>query len=258
MAKYIEVQQAVRMPGLRLVLSAGVPGPWGEAAKEIFHVKRISYIPVRQEVGGPNPGLQEWTGQTSAPVAVWNDERPRSTWSEQLYLAERLAPNPPLIPSSIDDRILMFGCCNEICGETGFGWSRRLMMIDSAVTGSSDAARVSAARRLGAKYGYSPEAAQAAPAKATQVLRLLAERLEHQRARGSRFFISDRLSALDIYWAAFAALIEPLPEQLCPMWHGFRRMYTNTDPVVHAAVTPLLLEHHDFIYHEYLELPIDL
>ena len=39
---------------------------------------------------------------------------------------------------------------------------------------------------------------------------------------------------------------------------AFRTMYTNTDPVVQAAVTPLLLEHRDFVYHEYLELPIDL
>ena len=78
---------------------------------------------------GQDPALKAWTAQESAPVAAYNDERPRSTWIEQLYLAERLAPNPPLIPAAIDDRILMFGYCNEICGENGFSWSKRLLLF---------------------------------------------------------------------------------------------------------------------------------
>src|SRR3546814_14846295 len=54
------------------------------------------------------------------------DERPRSTWLEQLYLAERIAPEPRLIPADLDDRTLMFGLCNELCSENGFGWNLRL------------------------------------------------------------------------------------------------------------------------------------
>jgi hypothetical protein len=38
----------------------------------------------------------------------------------------------------------------------------------------------------------------------------------------------------------------------------YRQLYTNTDPVIQAAVKPILMEHRDFIYREYLELPIDL
>jgi hypothetical protein len=38
----------------------------------------------------------------------------------------------------------------------------------------------------------------------------------------------------------------------------FRKMYTNTDPIIQAAAEPILFEHRDFIYREYLELPIDL
>ncbi len=37
-----------------------------------------------------------------------------------------------------------------------------------------------------------------------------------------------------------------------------RFMYTNTDATVQAAVDPLLMEHRDFIYTAYLELPVDL
>jgi glutathione S-transferase len=259
MAEYIDVAQARNLSGLRLVLSPGVPGPWSEAAKGIFYVKKFPYVKVRQEVGGPNLALQEWTAQASAPVAVWNDEPPRSTWIQQLYLAERLAPTPPLIPAGIEDRLLMFGYSNEICGETGFGWSKRLMLIHAALSSpqAGEAARTSFLH-FGQKYGYTPEAGEAAPARVAQILQLLGARLEQQRRKGSKFFIGDQLSALDIYWATFAAIIQPLPHELCPMPQAFRSMYTNTNPVVQAAVTPLLLEQRDFIYHTYLELPIDL
>jgi hypothetical protein len=89
-------------------------------------------------------------------------------------------------------------------------------------------------------------------------LRLLDSRLDSQHKSGSRFLIGDRLSALDIYWAAFAALIQPLPDDLCRMSPGFRRMYTCTDPAVAGEASPQLLAHRDFIYHEFLELPVDL
>ncbi len=76
------------------------------------------------------------------------------------------------------------------------------------------------------------------------------------KANGSKFLIGDRLSALDIYWAAFAALVQPLPPELCPMATAFRDHYAERDPGVLAATSLLLLEHRDFIYREYLELPI--
>ncbi|MGH7933843.1 MAG: hypothetical protein ACREQN_11855 [Candidatus Binataceae bacterium] len=259
MAQYIEVEQAIGMRGLRLVLTAGVPGPWGEAAKGIFHVKKIPFVSVRQEGRGSNLALLNWTKQTSAPVAIYNDERPRSTWIEQLYLAERLAADPPLIPAPIDERVLMFGLCNEICGETGFGWSRRLMMLHETLVNPDLPADVkTGTAQFGARYGYAAAAAEAAPSRCAEILKLLAERLAGQRARGSRFFIGDRLSALDIHWAAFAALVEPLPDSLCAMSPRFRQVYTCAHPAIRSAITPQLLEQRDFIYHEYLELPIDL
>lgn len=257
--EYVSVEQARNMSGLRLVLSPGVPGPWSEAAKGICYVKKLSYTPARQEIGGENRALREWTAQTTAPVAAWNDEPPRSTWIEQLFLFERLAPDPPLIPANLADRVLMFGYSNELCGENGFGWSKRLMLIHPTLTNphASEQSRALSSY-LGKKYGYDPAKAEAAPARCAEILRALGARLEQQRAQGSRFFIGTQLSALDIYWAAFAALIEPLPHELCPMPQAFCKMYTNTDPVVQAAVAPILMEHRDFIYHTYLQLPVDL
>jgi glutathione S-transferase len=257
-AEYIDIEQAMTMSGLRVVLPPGIPGPWGEAVKGILYVKKIPFTRVRHDRANYAP-LIRWTAQSSAPVTVYNDERPRSVWSDQLFLAERLQPRPSLVPAKIDDRVLMFGLCNELCGENGFGWSRRLMLVDAGV---NDARAPEEARKgmlaFGSKYGYSAVAAAAAPAKLAEVLRELADRLESQRSRGSPFLIGDRLSALDIYWAAFAALIEPLPENLCPMPSEFRRRYVCEDPIVRAATSPQLLAHRDFIYHEYLELPVDL
>ena len=258
-AEYVEVEQARSMPGLRLVLSAGVPGPWGEAAKGIFRVKGVPCVRVPQEVGGPNPALQEWTGQNSAPVAVWNEERPRTTWIDTLFLAERIAPDPPLVPADVDERALVFGYSRELCGELGLGWCRRLMILHDILSNpAATQAQRSLAEELGAKYGYDPRVAQTAPRRVAAVLRALADRLARQRTTGSRFFVGDRLSALDIYWAAFAALIRPLPHDLCPMPDWYRTVYTNTDPAIGAEAVPLLMEHRDFVYHAYLELPITM
>src|SRR5882757_5298279 len=158
--KYATIQEAKSMPGLRLILGANsVPGPWREACKGIFHVKKIPYSPVASagQDGSPRE-LIEWTAQSSAPVAVYNDERPRSTWIEQLFLAERLQPGPALIPASEDDRITMFGVINEICGENGIGWQRRLMLLDANLKDSSMDPRMRAfCQSLSRKYLYSKE-----------------------------------------------------------------------------------------------------
>jgi glutathione S-transferase len=259
MATYVDVEQAINMPGLRVVLSPGVPGPWSEAAKGILHVKKIRYVKVRQELGGENLPLMRWTAQTTAPAFIYENERPRSLWIDQLYLAERLGPQPPLIPDNLADRALMFGLGNEICGENGFGWARRLMLLHPTLTDPNAPEQAQKfSRFMGHKYGYSPAAAEAAPRRVAEILKALSAQLESQKKRGGQFLIGDRLSALDIYWACFAALIQPLPDDLCRMSPGFRRMYTCEDPAVMEAATPQLLAHRDFVYHEYLELPVDL
>jgi glutathione S-transferase len=259
-AEYLSVAEARERPGLRLVLSAGVPGPWGEAAKALFHVKRIPFVRVRQEPGGENPELLAWTGHANAPVAVYADEPPRALWHEKIFLAERLAPDPPLLPDVPSERALMFGLIHETAGESGFAWSRRLMMLHEVLAlplPDDHPVRVTM-QRLAGRYGYSPERAEAAPARVVEVLELLAAQLARQRERGQRFLVGDRLSALDLYWATFAAMLEPLPAELCPMPEPMRRSYRTTHPAVCAASDPALLAHRDFVYREYLELPIDL
>jgi len=258
MAEYLEVEQARERAGLRLVLTAGVPGPWGEAAKAVFHVKRIPLLKVRQLAGLPNEELKVWTGHDNAPIAVYEDERPRSTWTDILFLAERLSPEPVLIPTDPAERALMFGLSHELCGELGLAWCRRLTLIHGILSKAPEGSPGhDLALGLGAKYGYDPKLAGEAPQRVTQILTLLAEQLQQQRARDRTYLVGERLSALDLYWATFAAILAPLPDEVCPLQPYMRQAYTETDPKVLAALDPALLEHRDFIYQNHLELPLD-
>ena len=253
----IDIEQARRASGLRIVTLAMVPSPWGEALKGILHIKQLPHARVGHMFGSPTTTLQEWTAQDSFPIIAWNDERPRTTWIEQLYLAERLAPTPRLIPEQFEDRVLMFGYCNELCGENGIGWTERLRGVHEQVTKpGGDPAGVSA--YLGKKYGYTPGIGKRATEQIVSGLNALTARLEQQKARGSRFFIGDSLSAMDVYWAAFSNAMKPLAPDLCPMLEMIRAMFTTTDPAIVAATSPILIEHRDFIFKNYLELPVDL
>ena len=46
--KYLSAAEARNLPGLRLVLTAHMPGPWGEAAKAVLSVRQVKYVPVAQ------------------------------------------------------------------------------------------------------------------------------------------------------------------------------------------------------------------
>ena len=260
MGEFVEVAEARTLSGLRLVLTLGVPGPWSEAAKGILYVKKIPYVRVRQELGGPNTELTEWTAQATAPVAIWNDEPPRSTWIEQLFLAERLEPTPALIPDNIEDRMLMFGYCNELCGEHGYGWSKRLMLLHTVLTDSdADESARAFATHMGNKYGYTREEAEAAPARVASIVTMLGSRLEQQHEQGqSVFYRQPVVRPRHLLGRVCRAYPAAAARTVSDAGNAFRTMYINTDPVVQAAVKPILLEHRDFIYQEYLELPIDL
>ena len=259
MAEYVSVAEARKQSGMRMVLGQGIPGPWAEGIRGILDVKKIPYTRGLFEIGSDHADLIAWTAQASAPAIAWNDELPKSNWAEQLYLAERIQPEPALIPADQADRIKMFGYANELCGMHGFGWSRRLMMVHMGLS-TPDLPEEQRAffQAFGAKYGYSPEAAEAAPARVIAILNALSSLLKEQQAQGSRYFIGTRLSALDIYWAGFSHLIEPLPPEECPMLEDFRPLYQNHDPGVAAAATQILMDHRHFIYAEHLGLPMDL
>ena len=248
--EYVEVENAIAMPGLRLVLTTGVPGPWGEAAKAIFKVKKIPFTPVRQKAGTVDEALRAWTGQTSAPVAMQGDQRARSGWSEILMLAEELEPHPRLIPKDAALRAQMLGLCFEICGEQGLAWSRRIMLLPA----EEESARDSMTWKYGAGRGVAFQ--EAARVRVADVLGLLSTQLAAQRAAGSRFLVGKELSALDLYWACFSNMLAPLPPEQSPMPDWIRPVYTmagDQDP----RIDPELIRQRDFVFEEFIGLPQD-
>ena len=253
--QYIGVEEARIRNGLRMVVVGSVPSPWGEAAKGILHIKGIEWAAVRL-VYDSEP-LKEWAGQRSGPVAIYDNEQPRSGWAEILLLAERLASTPSLLPADPAERALVFGISHEICGESGLGWSRRLQLIHAGVQNAGGFPE-QVAKYLGRKYGYRPGTGAAAASRVAALLRMLGARLESQREKGSRYYVGKSLTAIDVYSAAFMALFRPLPQEQCAMSASTRAAFETRDAQTEAALDPILLGHRDMMYAEYLELPLSL
>lgn len=256
MATPISITEARNLPGMRLILLEGLPSPWSQAAKGIMETKKIPYLRVHPFPQDPPELLREWTGQESYPVAIWERERPRSGWAEILFLAERLSAEPSLLPEEQTDRTLLFGLAHELCGEMGLGWCRRLITLHEGLRANPDAAYL---RHLADKYGYdSPEIVAKAQERVLSVLNQLDALLRLRAAEGSPYFFGDRLGALDIYWAAFSNLVDPLPDEHCQIPDALRPMFTANDKATKAAFTPALRAHRDLVFHEHLGLPMEL
>ena len=255
--QHLKVAEARNLPGLRLVLTAHMPGPWGEAAKYILDARNIAFVPVEQLAMETNDELFDWTGMRNAPIAMYEDEPPHSTWLEILLLAERIGSGPSLIPDDPLDRALMMGISTEICSPDGFAWNRRLEMMGRPSTRSPSSDAKYDTTRMTQTYGVSQESIDRAPKRMVSIMSGLARQLHQQRERGSDYFVGDRLSACDLHWAAFTGFIAPLPPEQCPMPDFMRENYTHLTPELAAALDPILLEHRDRVYQRHIKLPMD-
>jgi len=201
-----------------------------------------------------NDEIVAWSGQNSAPIVAWQDEPPINRWIDILHLAERLAPEPTLIPRDAWDRTLMFGLCNELFGELGIGWCRRIQIAEAA----NDVPELSGfAAVVGAKYPYSRRDAEAASTRIADSLQVFATQLRDQQERGLSFLVGSELSAVDIYFAATMNMLAPLPGRQCAMTDLFRTGFTATDPVIVDALSPILLAHRQRIFDAYFRSPME-
>jgi glutathione S-transferase len=225
------------------------------AARALFDLKKVPYVKVHRAEDDPAGALLEWTNQDSFPAAMYEDERPRTGWAEILLLAERLGPQPKLIPADAADRTLMFGLAHEICGEMGLAWCRRLTGVAARQKSAPKDADV---QDYVHKYGSGANELAAATQRVVDILRMLAQQLRAQREADREFLVGDALSAADIYWATFCNLISPLPNERMELPDAVRKGFTAEDPKVRLALDPLLLEHRDTIYGRYLPLPVEL
>jgi glutathione S-transferase len=253
--EYVTPEEALPRRGLRMVVVGKVPSPWGESAKGIFHLKRIDFAAVRLVYD--SEVLKSWAGQLSGPVALYDDEPPRSGWAEILMLAERLAPEPALLPADPHERAAALLLAEDFCGQRGLGWNRRLQMVHAGRTESGGfSSRV--AEYLGGKYGYDPAKSAQNQARVIELLAKFAGVLRARRAAGESYYLGRELSAVDVYSAAFMAFFKPLPPQLCDMHPGLRSAFEWLDPPTAAALDPILLEHRDLVYARHLQLPLSL
>jgi len=251
---YVSPAEAIRHKGLRLVLVRNIPSPWGQAAKTLLELKGLDYVAAPLELAKANEEIVAWSGQNSAPVVAWADEKPIHRWDDILRLAERLAPTPALIPADPLQRALMWGFANELCGENGIGWNRRLQGFGRA-RASGKVNPVS--ETLIAKYGFDAEALKSAPARIASILAALSAQLKAQQARGVAYFFGDALSALDIYFVTFMNLLAPLPSEQCPMPEAFRPGFTARDPEIVSALDATLLAHRDRIFAAHFRSPME-
>jgi glutathione S-transferase len=253
--EFLSVADAIARPGLRMVVVGQVPSPWSEAAKGILHIKRIDWVAVRLVYD--DDSLKQWAGQLNGPVAIYNDEPPRSGWEEILLLAERLAPTPPLLPAGESERAHVLSLAGKFCGRHGLGWHRRLQMIHAGLSKTGGfSERI--AGYLGGKYGYDPARAPDDTARVIQLLGEFAALLKAQRDAGKHYYVGDTLTAVDVYSAACMAMFRPLPEAHCAMHAGTRAAFEWHDPQTEAALDPILIAHRDMMYARHLELPLSL
>jgi glutathione S-transferase len=251
--RFVSLEEARGARGLRLVVTAGVPSPWSETAKGCFDVKGIDYLAVR--LTPRDADTRAWTHRHNAPVAMYDDEPPRSGWAEIVALADRIRDDVRLVPAADEDRMQMWGIAHEILGEGGLVWSLRLEAIHQGLT--SDGARgfpVRAAQYLGARYGYHPARVDGARARIGAALRMLAGRL----ADGRRHLVGGAVSAADVCAATALGVLVPLAAADCPMLPDFRRTYESWQPEVVGAVSPALIAHRDFMYAHHLALPVQV
>jgi glutathione S-transferase len=245
---YVTVEEAEALPGLRVAFTQHFPGPWGVAVRGILEYKQLAFVPVIQEAGGDNADLLRWTGQTSAPVAVYEDEKPKVTWSEVILLAERLAPGRPLIPADAAARAEMFGLCHELAAEDGLGWSLRTMMFEARKNTPTPSNAVMI-RKYDNRVGY-----RHAIARADAVLDMLGGRLEAQKARGRRYLMGEAVTAADFYLTGFSHLLRSFPPHLCEMPEMYRTLSDMVLPHL-KPIPEIIFEHRDHMLATHVRCP---
>jgi len=251
--KFADLDEARAASGVRLVVVAGVPSAWSEAAKGLLIVKGIDALLVRHNP--TNPAFREWTGAHNAPALMIDGEPPRTHWSDILEAAERLGGRLSLVPQDPEQKARMIGLAHALLGENGLLYEARLMVIHRGLeTEGKEGFSLRTGKYLAPKYGYSAERAIAAKPRVLAGLSRFAELLGE-----SEYVFGANLTALDIYLAASMALFRMLPEDQCRGVHpSIRKAFDTHDAELAAAVTPALVSHRQRIYERHIGLPIDV
>jgi glutathione S-transferase len=256
-SEFVDIETARNARGLRLVTPQGIPSPWSMAAKAIFEYKRIPTLIVSKSAR--DEAVQSWTGIGNVPVVVHENEPPLSGWAEILMLAERLAPEPSLVPREPDTRVTMFGLSHEVLGAGGVMYNIRLMTIDAGIESNGERGfPTQVSQYLGVRYGHTQGCGARARAAAIQQLQLVGERLQHARSQGHHFYLGEKPTALDFYSAAVVDSLVMLPQELCAARPVFRAALTWAKSELADAIPAVLVEHRDHLHATHWPLPLEL
>lgn len=254
--EFVDAATARDAQGLRLVVADGVASPWSLAARAILELKLLPALVVRAL--RRDDVVERWTGIRSwnVPIALYEQELPRTGWAEILALAERLRPEAPLVPAAPEARALHHGLCHELMGEGGVLWNARLFAIDAGLASEgANGFALPVAKYLGGRYGHEEGVGPAARAQLLEGLALVAGHLERSRAKGDRYVFGGLYTALDIYIATALHMLAPMPLEQCPD-HRARATFAWIHSQIADAIPKSLLEHRDFMYRAHLGLPI--
>jgi glutathione S-transferase len=256
--QFVDLEAARALDVPVMTVATVLPSPWSEAAKSIFHVKKIDIPLVRFR--STDPEVAKWSGMNNAPVLLSKGEPRRTAWAEILMFAERAGGAVSLVPEDDADRIRLFGVGHEIAGEGGLGYSERLLMIHgSLASNGAEGFPIAAAKYLAPKYGYDEGRFAAAKKRVLGVLDLLHRMVEKSQSEGRTYLLGHRLSALDIYLATFLTPIVGVTEQECPgMMPQLRPAFAYLKKEVGHAVTEALAAHRATIFERHLVRPIEL
>jgi glutathione S-transferase len=220
----------------------------------MMEYKKLDFAAGLLVPGETNDEIVEWTGINSGPIVVHDDDQPIERWTDILFLIERLAPKPALIPEDARQRSDLFGMSHELNGEFGLGWNRRLLMFAPLMeSGSAPDGIV----RMSGKYNYNKADSARASDRIIRTLNLLDEQLTAQQTRGSEYFIGDSPSALDFYWTAFSNLIEIISWEAIPVPEDYRPLFAYDDAGVKKAFSPALRAHRDAFFQRYFKSPME-
>jgi glutathione S-transferase len=256
---FVDLETARSARGLRLIVIGTIPSPWSEAAKAILHVKAIPFVAVRLRRADVD-AVAAWTGARNAPVALHDDEPPRTGWAEILALAQRLGGACSLIPAEPEARVRLHGLAHELAGEGGLAWCSRLVLIQAGLaSGGARGFPLPVAQYLAPRYGYTPERAAAARDRIAEVTGLFARELAASAAAGHGYLLGAEPSALDLYLATFLTPLLGVSAAECPALRPeLRAAFAYLRDELAGAVAPALVAHRAQVFDRHLGWPIAL
>jgi glutathione S-transferase len=250
----VTLETALTAPGLSVLVAAGVPSPWSQAALAILHYKRVPFLRVQTRVS--DPAFQRWNRAFNLPAVLCDAEPVRTGWANILALSERLAPARPLSPANPAERVRMLGLCHECMGEGALVWCARLLAIESGIASQGrEGFPLQIARYLAPRYGFGTVPVNELRSRAVSLL----SHLEAERARAvGPYFMGETISAIDFYSAVTMNALVPLPEVMCPMAPEIRKAFEWMGAQLSGSIPRGLLAHRDDMISRHFELPMEL